>query len=322
MRADRLLSILLLLQLYQRMTAGELAKRLEVSERTIYRDMDALSASDVPVIAERGTGGGWELLDTYQTNLTGLNEAEIKTLFLPRPAHMLSDLGLQQASEGALIKLLAALPTSNRREAEYFRQRIHVDGAPWHPHSTEENSSAFPLLQEAIWQERKLFLTYRRSDGASFERLVDPLGLVAKGSVWYLVAAVDGEPRTYRVSRVETARLTDQPALRPPAFDLADYWERSSAAFMVNLPSYLATLRADPVILPRLRYAGRYAHIEQSDPPDDQGRITLHMRFDTQDVAREYALGFGPAIEVLEPPELRAQVLETARRIVEFYSQN
>src|SRR5712692_1757631 len=132
MRADRLLSIVLLLQIHRRMTAHALAQRLEVSDRTIYRDMDALSAAGIPVYAERGTGGGCALLEAYRTNLTGLNEAEIQALFLTGPSRLLADLGLRSASEAALIKLLAALPSMSRRQAEYARQRIHVDVASWH----------------------------------------------------------------------------------------------------------------------------------------------------------------------------------------------
>ncbi len=130
MRADRLLSILLLLQVRQRVTAGELARRLEVSERTIYRDMDALSSAGIPVFAERGHGGGWGLVGRYQTDLTGLNKAEIEALFL-QPSGLLADLGLDKASTTALIKLLAALPSTRRQDAEHVRQRIHVDGAGW-----------------------------------------------------------------------------------------------------------------------------------------------------------------------------------------------
>src|SRR5437660_3968129 len=189
MRADRLLSILLHLQVHRRITACELAKRLEVSERTIYRDMDALSAAGIPVVAERGTGGGWALLEEYKTNLTGLNEAEIQTLFLTQPARLLTDLGLRQTSEAALIKLLASLPAISRRGAEYIRQRIYVDVTGWH--HTEENIAALPILQEAIWRERELQLTYQRNDGKLVERLAAPLGLVAKGTVWYLVAIVE-----------------------------------------------------------------------------------------------------------------------------------
>lgn len=200
MRADRLLSILLLLQTQRRLTARELAERLEVSERTIYRDMDALSGAGVPVLAQRGNKGGWMLLDSYQTNLTGLNDTEIQALFLAQPARLLADLGLRQAHDAALIKLLAALPSIQRRDAEYIRQRIHVDVPGWHP--SKEESAAFPAIQEAVLSDRQLKLVYQRGDSAVVERLVDPLGLVAKGRVWYLIAGVEGELRTYRVSRV------------------------------------------------------------------------------------------------------------------------
>ena len=131
MRADRLVSIMLLLQVQRRITAAELAKRLEVSERTIHRDMDALSGAGVPVFAERGNGGGWSLMEAYRTNLTGLNHSEIQSLFVTNPPQLLSDLGLHQASQAALIKLLAALPSMSRRDAEQARQRIHIDTAGW-----------------------------------------------------------------------------------------------------------------------------------------------------------------------------------------------
>ena len=182
MRADRLLSILLLLQVNRRMTAGALAERLEVSERTIYRDMDALSAAGVPVLAERGVGGGWTLIESYETKLTGLNQAEIQSLFLT-PARV-SDLGLHQAGESALIKLIAAMPAMSRRSAEYARQRIHIDSTGWS--RSTENIANMPVVQDAIWQERRLAIHYDRGECQTVERIVDPLGLVAKGSAWYL----------------------------------------------------------------------------------------------------------------------------------------
>jgi predicted DNA-binding transcriptional regulator YafY len=319
MRADRLLSILLLLQANQRLTARELAKRLEVSERTIHRDMEALGMAGVPVTAERGTGGGWSLLEGYRTNLTGLNEAEILALLLARSSRLLADLGLRQAGEAALIKLLAALPALSRRNAEYARQRLHIDGAGWH-----EAAEAVPYLlpiQEAIWQERRLSLTYQRGDGTTVERLVDPLGLVAKGSVWYLVAAVDGDARNYRVSRVQDIQATGEPCTRPPDFNLAAYWEQSTADFKANLPRYLATLRADASIVSYMRVVDRYARVEHASPPDADGWVTLSMLFEEEHNACEYVLRFGAQVEVVEPPALRERVIRTAESIVAFYAQ-
>jgi len=317
MRAGRLLSILLLLQVRERITASDLARQLEVSERTVYRDMEALSAAGVPVYAERGHGGGWSLLDTYRTDLTGLNKAEIEALFL-KPSGLLGDLGLDKAAERALIKLLAALPSVSRRDAEYVRQRIHVDGVGWfHP---GEDVSRLPMLQEAIWQEHKLRLIYERSDGTVVERLVDPLGLVVKGRIWYLIAAVESQMRTYRVSRVQEARVTDQPCVRPEGFDLAAYWEESMVRFKADLPRYPAAIRAAPGSLPKLRQL-RYTQIKDVGPPDAKGWVTIAMQFETIDEACERVLSLGPNIEVLEPQELRHRVIGMLERTVAIYAE-
>jgi predicted DNA-binding transcriptional regulator YafY len=318
MRADRLLSIMLNLQVHRRLTARELARKLEVSERTIHRDMDALTTAGVPVVAERGTGGGWALMEGYRTNLTGLNEAETQTLFLLKPSQLLADLGLNKASDAALIKILAALPTLSRHSVEYARQRIHVDVTNWS--RSEESVPQLHTLQEAIWRERKLFFTYGESAECVVERLVDPLGLVAKGSVWYLVAAVDDEIRSYRVSRIRKVKALDEPFVRPPDFDLAAYWEQSSQRFKAHLPRYEATARVHPLILPRLRYAGRFAHVEQTGHTDDEGWIHVRLRFDIEEMACEYALSFGSQLEVLEPLALREKVVKMAEGVVNFYA--
>ncbi|HEX8072307.1 MAG TPA: YafY family protein [Pyrinomonadaceae bacterium] len=318
MRADRLLSIVLLLQAHRQLTAGELARRLEVSARTVHRDMDALSAAGIPVVAERGTGGGWSLLGEYRTNLTGLNEAEVQSLFVNKPTRLLADLNLEKAAEGALLKLLAALPAAYRRGAEYARQRIHVDVTGWQ--NADEAAPLLGVLQEAVWQERRLRLTYQRGGCDAVERVVDPLGLVAKGSVWYLVAAVGGDAlRSYRVSGIRAAELTGEACVRPPGFDLAAFWAQSMSEFRAHLPAYRVTARVRASVAPRLRYAGRFARVEQTGEPDAAGWVRVALRFDTAEMACEYALGFGTHLEVLEPAELRAQVLAAARRVVEFY---
>jgi predicted DNA-binding transcriptional regulator YafY len=319
MRADRLLSILLLLQAHRRLTAGELARRLEVSPRTIYRDLDALSAAGVPVYAERGSGGGCRLADGYRTNLTGLNDAELQTLVLSKPARLLADLGLRETADAALLKLLAALPDRARREAEQARRRIHIDVTGWN--RPDEAAPHLPALQEAIWRERRARLAYRRSDDAAVERLVDPLGLVAKGSVWYLVAGVEGEIRTYRVSRVDAVGLIDEACVRPDDFDLEAYWRQASARFRASLPRYPATVRIDATILARLRHAGGYARIERVEEPDADGWMTLAMDFETEESACAYVLSFGPRIEVVEPRDLREKVVDLAQAVVALYAQ-
>lgn len=319
MRADRLFSIVLLLQSHRQLTARNLAHRLEVSERTIHRDMEALSGAGIPVVAERGTGGGWSLLGEYRTNLTGLNEAEIQSLFVTKPARLLADLNLEKASEGALLKLLASLPSVYRRGAETARQRIYVDVTGWN--RSEEPVPLLHLLQDAIWHERKVRMTYGRGECGSVERLLDPLGLVAKGSVWYLVAGVEGAVRSYRVSRIEAAEMIDEPCVRPADFDLAAFWEQSAAEFRAHMPRYRALVRVRQEIVPRLPYAGRFARIERIGRADDKGWVEVSLRFDVEEMACEYALGFGTLLEVLEPRALREKVLETAKRVVAFYTE-
>ena len=317
MRADRLLSILLLLQVHRRQTARELARRLEVSDRTIHRDMEALSAAGFPVFAERGSGGGWMLVEGYKTNLTGLNKDEIQALFLTKPLQLLADLGLDKASDAAMIKLSAALPSTHRDNAEHARQRIHIDITGWN--RSDERVRLLPVLQQAVWQERKLKFTYERAGCDPVERLSDPLGLVAKGSVWYLVAVVDGDARSYRVSRVLSAELTDEHCVRPKGFDLAEYWEQSAVSFKAQLPRYQATVRAHPDVFPRMSFAGRFARIEHAEPPDSDGWIRVVMRFDVEEMACEYALSFGAKMEVLEPETLREKVIAAAKSVIDFY---
>jgi predicted DNA-binding transcriptional regulator YafY len=319
MRADRLLSIMLLLQVHRRVTARELARRLEVSERTIHRDMEALSVAGIPVFAERGSGGGWALVEEYRTNLTGLSRSETRALFLTKPSRLLADLGLDKASDAAFIKLLASLPSIYRADAEYVRQRIYVDPTGWN--RSDEAVPFLSAIQEAIWQERRLRLTYERSGCKSVERLLDPLGLVAKGSVWYLVAAVDDDIRSYRVSRASAVEITDEPCVRPKGFDLAAYWEQRAVEFKQRLPRYEARVRVSPSVFPRLNYAGRFAKIEKIGSRDERGWVEVSICFDAEEVACEYALSFGPQLEVLEPRKLRDDVIEMAKRVIEFYAE-
>jgi predicted DNA-binding transcriptional regulator YafY len=318
MRADRLLSIVLLLQTHHQLTSRVLAERLEVSERTIHRDMEALSYAGIPVVAVRGSSGGWSLLGEYRTNLTGLNEAEIQSLFVSQPPKLLADLKLEKASEGALLKLLAALPAVYRRGAERARQRIYVDAAGWS--QVEEGVPLLPVLQEAVWSERKLRFTYNRGPGCEeVERTVDPLGLVAKGSAWYLVAAVAGDLRSYRVSRVSAAELLDEPCATPLDFDLAEYWQTSAVKFKSSMPRYLATFRVSPAVFPLLRFAGRFARVGEVKDVDLEGWLTVTVRFDVEEMACQYALGFGSNLEVLEPATLRDKVIEEARAVLHSY---
>jgi len=185
------------------MTSRALAKHLEVSERTVHRDMGALGSAGVPVVAERGAGGGWSLMEGYRTNLTGLSEAELQAMLVTRPEKQLANLKL-------------VLPKLTQHNAELARQRIYIDVSGWNRSS--EQVPHLPLLQDAVWRDRKVRMMY--GDDCPSERTVDPLGLVAKGSIWYLVAHIDESMRSYRVSRVREAMILDASFVRPAGFDL------------------------------------------------------------------------------------------------------
>jgi predicted DNA-binding transcriptional regulator YafY len=320
MRADRLLSILLLLQIHRRLTARELADRLEVSERTILRDMDALGSAGVPVTAERGVGGGWSLVEGYRTELTGLNEDEAQALALSIPPRLLSDLRLDRAAEGAILKLLAGLPALLRRRADEARRKIHVDVAGWS--SSPETIPCFQTVQDAVWQERRLEIVYGgRKEDCAVHRLVDPLGLVAKGSAWYLAGRVEGDVRAYRISRIQAARMLDEHCVRPEGFDLAAWWEQSSRDFRANLPRYPAVLRVHPETVWRLPYGGRFARVEKVGEPEEDGWVKVEMRFQFEEEAAEFVLSFGPNVDVVDPPGLKDRVLDLARSVLAFYRE-
>ncbi|WP_068775960.1 YafY family protein [Paenibacillus sp. FJAT-26967] len=314
MRADRLIAILLALQNRGRMTSRELADKLEVSERTIHRDMEALSAAGIPVVAERGSHGGWTLPEGYRTNLTGMKSGEMKSLMLAHPSGLVHDLGMRGAFDDAFQKLLAAFPSSLHREAELVRQRIHIDGAGWR--QPEGQLPYLSLIQEAIWEERLLRIQYRRGDDI-VERIVEPLGLVAKGSIWYLVASVEDSTRTYRISRLADAAELNETFVRPESFDLAAYWEESTAAFRYNLPRYPARLRLKERTLQRLA-AQWYVNVLQSSLAEDNCLI-VEVEFRTLESACEIVLGHGRNIYIIEPPELRQRVLEEVRAIASQY---
>lgn len=320
MRADRLLSLLLLLQTRGRMTAQELAERLEVSERTVYRDLAALGMAGVPVYAERGPGGGCMLMDGYRTDLTGLTEAEVRTLFMAGAPALLKDLGLGSALEAALLKLLAALPATFRQNVERARQRIHIDALGWS--RWEEPVPHLATVQEAVLRDRRLRIVYRPLDGEAGERVVDPLGLVAKTTVWYLVARRDGEMRVYRIARMREAELLDEPCARPEGFDLAAYWREWTAAYAASWPKYTVTVRVPPEHVAALPQAmGEWiAEMIAQAPAEADGGVRLALTYDSFEEARRRMLGLGTLVEVLEPAELRASVAAYAREIATFYA--
>lgn len=315
MRADRLLSILLLLQAHGLLSARALAERLEVSERTVHRDMEALSIAGVPVYAEKGRHGGWALVDSYRTDLTGLTETELRSLVIASAPGVLADLGLGEAAERAFIKLLAGLPDARRRAAETARGYLYIDPSGWR--RPDEAAPFLGTLELALRTGRQINMTYERAfDQSVVERIANPLGLVAKGSVWYLAATVDGKARTYRASRIRAVTILDVPVERPDDFDLATFWRESSAEFRAALPVHRIVLRVAPEAMGRVRLGWRFATLESETEPDGSGWITCTIRADSEEIALECALTLAGQAEVIEPIELRERALASARTLL------
>jgi predicted DNA-binding transcriptional regulator YafY len=321
MRADRLLSLMMLLQTRRQMTAKELADELEVSKRTIYRDIDALSVAGVPVYANGGPGGGYALLGSYRTTLTGLNKDEIRALFMLTVPGPISDLGVNQQLKAAILKLTSSFTDDHYEHADYLRQRLHLDAASWF--QTDEPVPHLKTVQEAAWQDRQLVLSYRRRNGTVSERTILPYGLVAKASIWYLVAATDKGMRVYRVSRIESVQMTQTHFARPQDFDLAKFWTDWVIGYKTSLPKYPVTLRIGPDLIPVLPYilGDDVRSLVEQAQPDSEGWRVVDYTFERIEEAQTYVLGMGASVDVIAPEELRASVLKLATDVVAHYSR-
>jgi predicted DNA-binding transcriptional regulator YafY len=311
MKADRLLSVMLLLQARGRLTERELAEQLEVSQRTIHRDLEALSAARVPVVALRGAQGGWELQEGWRTRVPALNDGELRALLMAHP-RVLGHSRLAGAAETALNKLMAALPAPLQAQAELMRQRLHVDPTGWR--QSGEDLSALPVVQDAVEQDRRLTFEYTRADGERSLRTVDPLGLVAKGMSWYLVARGASGLRTYRVSRIEGAAVLAVGFERPQDFDLAAYWKRSTAELEQKRKQYRTVLSVTVDAARKIREwfgatPAQAAPLPQEEiRVQEEVRVTVELDFDAESEARFVVLGLGSQVEVLEPEALRVWV--------------
>ncbi|WP_026701934.1 helix-turn-helix transcriptional regulator [Salibacterium aidingense] len=317
MRADRLLSILLYLQTYGKATSKQLAEKLEVSDRTIVRDMEALSMAGVPVYAERGSQGGWRLSENYRTELTGMKTGEIQSLLLSNQNRLMSDLGLKQDFEQALQKLIAETPQAVRQRAEEVRQKIHIDAAGWH--QVRETIPYLTAVQQAVWEERVLLIHYQREE-KTVERRVHPLGLVAKGSIWYMAAEVEESIRTYRVSRLSSVQLLEETFVRPADFNLESYWETSIKEFRSKLPRYPAVIKMKESLQERF-FKERFVSRRNNGTKQSDGWVEIEVEFQTLASATELVLASGAGIEVTAPGELRKNVAASASSIVALYEK-
>lgn len=323
MRASRLVQLLLLLQTNGKMTAGRLARELEVSVRTIYRDVEALSGAGVPIYAEAGPGGGIRLVDGYRTRLTGLTAEEAEALALSGLPGAASELGLGTVLAAAQLKVDAALPPELRSRAVRMRERFHLDAPGWF--AREEPVPHLAALSRAVWEEQRVEMRYAKRDG-EVRRMIDPLGLVLKAGVWYLVA-LSGRTRsvrTFRVSRVQAVKVLDEPALRPDGFDLAAQWAASSLAFFETWPTLEVRVRIRGDQIWRLRdvlQPGAASEaIAGASPTDDDGWCEATLRMESPGMAIHELLRFGGALEVLEPPELREAMAAAAAELSDRYA--
>ncbi|MFD5112563.1 helix-turn-helix transcriptional regulator [Streptomyces sp. NPDC058220] len=320
MRAARLIKMVLLLQSRPSMTAAELARELAVSERTITRDAQALSEAGVPVYADRGRCGGYRLVGGYRTRLTGLARGEAEALFLSGVPGALREMGLDDLSSAARLKVSAALLPSLRDASDSAAQRFHLDAPGWY--QEPETPELLPVIAEAVWGDRLLSARYRRQD-TEVERELAPYGLVLKAGVWYLCAGAQGAFRVYRIDRFTAAEPMQERFVRDESFDLPGFWEERAAQFARSLLRTEIVVRLSAEGVRRLPYvvdraAAREA-IEAAGPPDGQGLLTVTLPVEAEEVAYTQLITLGPEAEVLEPAALRGRFAETAERMRALY---
>jgi predicted DNA-binding transcriptional regulator YafY len=321
MRADRLLSILLILQTKGRQTARELATDLEVSERTIYRDFDALSSAGVPVYAERGPGGGCFLLESYRTELTGLTQDEVSAFFMLSIPTPLVELGLDQDLKSALLKLSAALPDILRRDGINSHERIHLDPSSWF--QLEIPTTHLSTIQRGLKVDCQIEMTYQLPFGAQINQLVEPFGLVAKDNEWYFIFSGDENVGVVRLSNILEVKLTDVKFHMPDRFKLVEFWQAWCLQRENNRPVFEAKVRIKSDLLEILRLFR--APVLQGAQENEQVILDdwreLILRFETFEGARKQLLSFGSAVEVLSPISLRKSIQDFAHQVVKLYKQ-
>jgi predicted DNA-binding transcriptional regulator YafY len=320
MSASRLLSILLLLQAKGRINATVLARELEVSVRTIYRDINQLSAAGVPVFADRGSAGGFQLLDGYKTQLTGLTAQEASALFLFGLPTAAADLGLGEAMAGARRKIEAALPTERRRGAEAVVTRFHLDTTGWF--KPIEKAETLPALAGAVWSERRIKVRYNSWKAESVQDLA-PLGIVLKAGVWYLVAVgPKGSPATYRVSSIRSLQPTNVAFTRPKSFDLPAYWTVAVKQFATRLHRTTATVRVSErgfQLLGKLGVAVTQAADKTRSSPDARGWTVVQIPLEGSDNAVCDILSLGIEAELVAPLPLREALTQSIQLLAKIY---
>ena len=322
MRAGRLLSILMLLQSRGRMSAQALADEVEVSVRTVYRDIDHLSTAGVPVTVERGAAGGFELLDGWRTRLTGFTPSEAQAVFMAGAPGPAAQLGLGDASASAQLKLLAALPAEWQADARRVSSRFHLDPVGWF--QSPSRVDHLPAVADAVWAERRLDIRYESWKGL-VDRRIEPLGLVMKAGEWYVVANVDGKQRTFKLSNIRELETRTGTFKRPRHFDLARYWAASIERFEVGLYRGTAVVRVSPAGLKRLceLSAAVAEAVDRSEKATDQaGWMRVTIPIESVDHAAQQLLRLGAECEAMEPRELRERLAKSAERLAHLYARS
>lgn len=316
MRADRLVAIILSLQTRGQATAGQLAEELEVSERTIRRDLDALLVSGVPLYPQRGRGGGWALLGGHKLNVSGLTADEAQALMLVAGPGALAGLGLEGGAKSALRKLVAALPAPVREQALAANQVIHRDDSAWSPTARPHGDTPahLPVLRDALMSGVQVDLGYRRPGSEPSVRRVHPLGLVLNRQVWYLLATTDKGRRTFRVSRIESVERTDEPVVRPEGVQLEEMWAEARAGFSERMGVV-------PVRFRIAEGAGADVAARLGDwvPVTAVGHGEYEAVFPHEHVAAVDFVRLGAAVEVLSPASVRGRLVDIGRDLVERY---
>jgi predicted DNA-binding transcriptional regulator YafY len=320
MRADRLISIVMLLQTRERMTAEELSQELEVSPRTIYRDITALNIAGIPIYSDRGPGGGIALLESYRTSLTGMSEDEAKALFMMSIPQALVDLGYSQKLKSALLKLAVAMPAGQQMMQAHTQQRIYLDSTPWT--QKDEPAPHIGIIHHAVWQDKLVRLVYQGNFDTQIEAEIAPLGLVAKMNTWYLVGMDRGYVRVIKIEDILRVDILDQVFTRDKDFNLATFWKEWCKASQERRSVYIVQIKVAPELFSKLHlYLGEVAKytISDTEPVDSKGWRVVIILFENFFRARESILNFGNAAEVLEPEALKLSVIDFAKQIVDFY---
>ena len=319
MKSERLIKIIIKLQQGETVTTRRLADDLEVSERTIHRDMESLSLIGIPVYSERGKNGGWRLVDRWKQSLSYLTEKEIISLFLPTPEKIITELNLDISTKDLKQKLLLSVPERMRKSASTIWERIYIDTGTWR--GSKNNKSELKFIQQAVMEERKIKIQYKKGNGEESTYVLNPLGLVAKGSTWYVVAINhEGNYRNFKLSRIINICLQKEYFVRPDEFVLSNYWINSKKQFIKDLPEYEIEVKISRGIIERIMFTSRFVRIKQIDNKQSNSDwINAKLSFPTREEAINFVLGFGNQMKLVAPAELRDELIIRAKQVIQLY---